>query len=509
MVSIEDIKDQDSLKAWLRSLPEDGQYQAAVTIACRAALRVQPYLWARLAPTRPDADLTSIVFVRASITSAVARNCSTADLKWASLFSAGAAADAAYASVDAHAADAAVAAYAAYSADADAARAAAARAAYAATATAATTTTVAAADAAVWTEIRTDCQDILNGTNPFARPLWSEQNRFTEDWSETRPQWHHAGLPWTYFADVYDAMFHGREVDWSTLEKVVLIPDEHWKDDDAPNGETAETKLARDIGALLKRRETELETALLVTDSGEDVQLSAEPTPQFYLSDRPVSDTSVLDDSLWRVRQLLDELDALTGNNDSFYLIRRQLNTLKSCCQTCTGNPFKAYDQIAPSLKRLSEKIPELELPKAETEVVEDLERALREVSVDLLAEYDDLRRRVAQRALAALKQNPQDVLAQFEAAVVVIAGLSRDDMARALEANLAVLSDPDATDDEKTDSLYELMGRLLRASRKGLEEFNKIAEQLRKAKDAIEGASPGLQEIMQQVLDVVSMLGG
>ncbi|MEM1363008.1 MAG: hypothetical protein AAGF94_15055, partial [Pseudomonadota bacterium] len=83
-MKIEDIKDEDSLEDWLQ---EQDSYEISVTIAARAAMRVQPWLWEGLSPTRQDVKFMSLAFYRSVLTSAVAAVYRTDDLK-SSAFSA-------------------------------------------------------------------------------------------------------------------------------------------------------------------------------------------------------------------------------------------------------------------------------------------------------------------------------------------------------------------------------------------------------------------------------------
>ncbi|MDA7827315.1 hypothetical protein N9A67_03700, partial [Rhodobacteraceae bacterium] len=92
-ISIDDIKDEDSLKAWLDERPEAVRQNCAVFIAARSALRVLPIAvdgfqfsdWSR------ERDVTAIDCFRSVFISSVAAKLPTGDMRTAaSVFAAAA-----------------------------------------------------------------------------------------------------------------------------------------------------------------------------------------------------------------------------------------------------------------------------------------------------------------------------------------------------------------------------------------------------------------------------------
>jgi len=82
-ISIDDIKDKESLEAWLNERPEAVRNNYAVFIAARSALRVMPIAvdgfqfadWSR------ERDLTAIAFFRSVFISSVAAKVPTDDMR--------------------------------------------------------------------------------------------------------------------------------------------------------------------------------------------------------------------------------------------------------------------------------------------------------------------------------------------------------------------------------------------------------------------------------------------
>ena len=154
-LQIEDINDERMLRAWLI---EQDSYEVSVAIAARAALRVQPLLWARLAPANPDEEFTALPVFWSTIMPAVAAVSPTTDVSGAAALAADATSG-----IASRAAEAA----------ALASRAAATRAAAAARAAEATHASVHAPAAAFWEEVRRDAHLLLKGDRlVWDLPLW-------------------------------------------------------------------------------------------------------------------------------------------------------------------------------------------------------------------------------------------------------------------------------------------------------------------------------------------------
>ena len=180
MVAIDEIRDEETLTAWLKALPQEAEARRiAVTIAFRAAARVLPMWWAFcLTDERArKGDLTALPILRSLLISSVADKMPTDDIRSAA---ANAAANAAAIAANAAAYAAAYAAIAAANAANAAAYAAiaAANAAYAAIA---------------WDGVRGDLRVLIAGEDAFARRLWPEGGPLEGEWLEAREALEAAG----------------------------------------------------------------------------------------------------------------------------------------------------------------------------------------------------------------------------------------------------------------------------------------------------------------------------
>lgn len=151
-----DIKDRETLEAWLRGRPE----QDAIVIAHRAALRVLPIWGAAMGEdwTRKG-DLTALPVLHCGLISAVAGSLPAADIQDASRFAAAAAAGSA---VDADAPD-----------DAFSAAAAAVDATFASAVDAASAAALAVTLVDAYALVRADAEIVEGEGNPVRAALWS------------------------------------------------------------------------------------------------------------------------------------------------------------------------------------------------------------------------------------------------------------------------------------------------------------------------------------------------
>ncbi len=191
MVEIADIKDEESLRAWLDALPRDTQAEQedlrriAVRIAARSALRVMPVFWEwviRVPAQHRKGDVTALPVLRCSLISLVSLEEDTREIMAAR--SARAAADAA--------------AYAAADADvlfsptrsttfssAASARSAADAAAYASARSAAYAAARSAAYATSFDALKSDLEGLDPGSDEMP-PLWSGSNPVADEWDRVR-----------------------------------------------------------------------------------------------------------------------------------------------------------------------------------------------------------------------------------------------------------------------------------------------------------------------------------
>jgi len=188
-ISIDDIKDEDSLTAWLNERPEAVRQNCAVFIAARSALRVLPIAveglqfsdWSR------KRDLTAIACVSGAFISSVAAKLPTDDMRNAALRPARR-----------------------------------------------------AATAAVWRNVRADCVVWVNhaaadGTCGIdVAPLIDGEFNISPDWPVVREKLLNdndpkRGADWSFWIEWYDNILRGDPQDWDMLYEIAVSQDIDWE----------------------------------------------------------------------------------------------------------------------------------------------------------------------------------------------------------------------------------------------------------------------------------------
>ncbi len=228
-MDLEDIKDGESLSAWLDARPEATRRSDAVGVAERCALRVFPLFGLETDQSSENKqDFTAPPVLRLNLTSGVSRNYPTHGIKEAIdaariAYADSSAASAARAAAD-NALDRAVAVHLG--------AASAATAAVAASREATSDGSKAFAAPVMWEQVRQDARLLERGEDPFTVPLWSSAppNWFTQADARTRAIW--AQDPpgtWDFWTRWWDGVLSGQQLPWELQKAVALIPDAIWK----------------------------------------------------------------------------------------------------------------------------------------------------------------------------------------------------------------------------------------------------------------------------------------
>ncbi|MFT4715118.1 MAG: hypothetical protein ACI932_000293 [Paracoccaceae bacterium] len=190
MVEIADIKDRETLEAWLNGLPTGRLYGIANVIAARSAWRMVPHWhwYFDNEHTKSAAPDYALALFRCTLTSAVAAVTPTADVKAAGLSAAAAAASAAASTAD------------------------------------------------LWPIIRQDCQASVSAQgdeyqDALSASLWQQAtlDPFADEWTALTTALQTDGPHWQFWIDLYERFLRGQAQNWDMLLEIVLLPEEDWK----------------------------------------------------------------------------------------------------------------------------------------------------------------------------------------------------------------------------------------------------------------------------------------
>ena len=216
MALVDEIKDRESLEAWLETQPKE----VAVDIAHRAAMRVLPLYWDWV--SRQD-DLTTLPILRLSLTNGIAARSATPLIKPVHD----------YATSRAY-----PAARFARAAAADVGRTArsaitAVIAANAATSAANAATAAASAAAAFWAAVRTDAELTEALDDPLTAPLWHEaQNPLDLFWQDVLDQLPAEDAGWDFWRRWYQGALDAQPLDQDLIKEIANQGEEFWEGTD-------------------------------------------------------------------------------------------------------------------------------------------------------------------------------------------------------------------------------------------------------------------------------------
>ncbi|WP_226549998.1 DUF6161 domain-containing protein [Celeribacter naphthalenivorans] len=217
-MDISEIKDRETLEAWLQGR----SHEDAVAIAARAALRVLPVYWQwSLSEGKHASDLLTLQVLRCTLISMVAAESPPAGIARA----ANSAVATAYAIIVQHFGYQYASAMGAAEAAIDAATTV-----YAGIGAA----TGLSFDEALRLEVQTDCVSLENGKDLFALALWSSVNFLGEEWQNVlkalEEEQNDPGV-WRVWRDWYTGILNPVRYppSWEFYRKIALIEDETWE----------------------------------------------------------------------------------------------------------------------------------------------------------------------------------------------------------------------------------------------------------------------------------------
>lgn len=453
MVGLPEIRDRESLEAWLKTRPRED----AVTIAHRAAMRVAP-LW--VAAMGHDAvlkaDVTGVTILRLLLSSGVASKMPSPRVSAAAL-----AADAAAELVNRATEPLASARLAAVAIAAQAARNAAAAAA-ATDAVALTMNTVVRASASTHAALSTDNapavlletaeQDAhrLSANDDLERsPLWVGKNPHERAWQDSQPVLRDAPGG-DFWIDWYQRALDGRPQNWPLLRDVALIDNALW----AEGGDA----LDKAINGVRQ------EHALAATANAETV----EPNPD--TGKLRIVPASQMPDSVatYARRKILGAARIFDGEPDQAYGgLSPDLAMLRAAVEDADNLPVELLDACASATRRLVVRIETGDCPSAEQDpLIADYRHRLRDVGADILASDPETRNVLERRATItgndALIENAEEI----GEVVKAVEPLLESRLAGALPVDAQTATDPDANPEDRAAASFRLAGRILRIER-------------------------------------------
>ncbi len=454
MVEIADIRDEESLRAWLEARPDATRRGEAVWIAHRCAMRVWPVYAETLRRRSRKDDLTRVPVLRACLISGVAAVSSTPEIQTAAAARASAADAAARAAAFTAAARAAASATdaAAIAARATAAAAAAARAAgrAAAALAAGVLANTPLAFLNDWDAVRRDCRLIEAGEPLAGQPLWHDAAVPTADfWPPIRDNLLKRDPNWRFWTDWYDAALDPaahRGHPAKLLEEIALKEKDFWQGSDKKVN-------ARIAGVVLDFGVAETINAEVITENPETERLRVEATSQLG--------SGRLEDVQSKMRDAASIFDEEGGENGPYGDLAPEVALVRRAATLNDPRPIQLYDACRRAARRTRRKKEQQYCPS--DALVDDFVQQLEETAVDLMGFNEDVRNVATNRATSNLAEAPPDAAKVLVPAAEELAEISEGDLREELPELARNVADPDVPADERKEDLYVTSSRILR----------------------------------------------
>ncbi|MCA8926512.1 MAG: hypothetical protein KDC18_00475 [Alphaproteobacteria bacterium] len=385
MVEVADIRDPESFRAWLEETRQPQQIRVA--LAARAAARVLPAVWAILARNN---TFSSLPFVRANLIANVAGLAPTGMMTDSGYVSAlrgsayaayAVADDAAYAVAYDAVFPARAAAYAVFAATAaDAAFAATAAFAYA----------DAAATAAAWSVLRSDCMAVTEGTPLRSAPLFPDRASapLAIAWREVQRHYG-SDAAWHFWLDWYRRFLTGRRQNWPLLLEIALQDNDFWHGSDA--------EINARIAEIAARFEAEdpvdppqgdsIATALpQAIENSYNAERIVERDDRFDVEPITEIDADAFQLGLQRATILLEDIaEAVADRPQPLSALPEAIRPLVKALAETGEFPYLVYHALLRSAHRIKIMCQREELPSNDY-AVEDFRQQLRSIALDILA---------------------------------------------------------------------------------------------------------------------------
>lgn len=491
MVSASDIRDHESLRAWL----EDQPREVAVEISTRVALWLAPLFWASVARQTGDPDLTELAILRATLIAGVGAVRSSQAIRAAASAADGTIVRAATATaIDANADRAAIATarnaiatVAAGAADADARAAAAHAAAIAAD-----------ADAAFGREIRVYCVERKAGAGPMQLPLWTgaPPDWFPaplphRDWPGRVPE---HGPAWQFWHDWYEGYLTGHPLDIDLLTEVALIDPGVWDAGEAAVNARIEEILLAHAGRRAR--------------SGIVVDFNSE-TNRFRQEDVSAQAPGGLAHAVAKLREI-DALAESSGNlagvlRAEFFLIRRAVNDH-------ADNPVMVYFNSKAARDILQGNLANGSCPSISQEpVVGVIDTTLVEVQAALWAE-PEVRETAEQQAEDSQILDDPVALRVIEAAADDVAEASEGHMAEELPEDARLARDQHQPRALRRVALLAVVSRLVQVWAligRSLDEVENVTAKVARISDNTAKIFGNAEKIARSARNIAVIAGG
>jgi hypothetical protein len=459
-MDVSEIKDQDTLEAWLKARPRSD----AAAVAQRSAMRTMPLICRSKGFQHNDHfALTLTIVQRCNLTALAAHNGkvggSAAQAYWAAL-SANHYSDGSYSAGveqgfgDSRAFHALLTAAIAAQINADDLKLSTFGGSYAKLASEGVNNFAQADDPgalaflATYKVIRADATALESGTDPLTLPLWPPPppDWFTEAESTMRDYWQtNSPEHWSFWQRWWDAAVAGQPLDWNLQRDIALIPDEIWQ---AGPGPVAE--------AIAK---IEAEHALRRTFNGERIEQNPE-TGLFRL----VPETDLPPDLATYAQRKMAKALAIFGDTPSnqYRPLEPALRVVREALQDRANLPVELFDACGSATRMVANMARTHTIPSPDQDAcISEFVTMLRQAGADILSNDPKTQLVLTNRNQISGNTALIDNAEAIQTVAGQLANLSEGPLAIALPKDAALATNPETLPEDAKIGGFKLAGRI------------------------------------------------
>jgi hypothetical protein len=445
MVKADEIRDRESLKAWL----EGRSREDSVIVAMRAAARAAPVAWAHPILREREGEVTGVSICRSLLIAGVAARGRSPAIVAAAQYAAAYTDDVLSGATEIRMSVAA-----------------AARAAWAVGDDPVNFAADAVAQAARldsgWSEVSHDCGLLNAGEDLSERALWSVRYPvyFRDAWAQFGEHWR-ADPDYEFWLRWWEGKVSGNQVPWDLQEKVALIPTEVWRQ----GAEAVAGEIAR----------VELEFAVEASPNAEDIIVNDDG--QYEAIPRSTLPARTLQDARDRIRDTIQLIRGGEAQNQHAALLPEG-TLLEDVLDRYGDNPLRLYEVCFKVVRHVGTHVANGALPEGDN-LVGDVTGDLQNAADDIYNFDAEVRRTVDARAKLRFGRLDETEKKQVEDFALAVAERSTPELALEFREDAAAIRSEEVPTADTSDNRARLGSRLTRVVALGGQMFKDVTDAL------------------------------
>ncbi|MEX0283119.1 MAG: hypothetical protein AB3N23_00760 [Paracoccaceae bacterium] len=323
----------------------------------------------------------------------------------------------------------------------------------------------------LWDEIGADVLTLTNSESVWRRPLWSDGiSPFDAEWTQIKSEVQF-NPDWAFWLRWYQSLLDGKPLPLPLLTDIALIEPAVW--DAGPSA------VAQRIA------EIELEHARRATPNAEDIRVNADGVYQLF--PRSALPSKTLQDACDRIGDVVRSIRQAQHFNQ-YSALGPEADLLEDHLDRYHDNPLRLWEVCQKVIRHTSSKVTDGLLPDRD-DLVMDTQTDLQNTADDIYNFDQDAKDTIDARARLQFERLVPEERSKIAPVVEAVAARSDPELALQLREDWRVVNDPGLPDAEKKDERYRLGSRLVKVAAIGGALSAGLVAALAQAEAAVSGA--------------------